>query len=328
MIFGIDKTIKIAFFTMLLWGQTLEFHTTGHMIVARIAEIELEDSRIHQQMMDILKILSPFTKEKMYPFIEAATWADDIKAVGVKTMSNWHFSDTYIDGERRLTPKELTLHKLQKNPENLVWAINESKGVLRNKKMSLIDDRMNKSIYLRMLIHFFGDLHQPLHNVSFVDDDEFFKGDSGGNKFIVDLPGARNLHLLWDLCVKRCKAITLPLTKKNFDYIDSFARKLMNEFPRSTNWVKKRLKVTSVKEMSDESIQYAIDYVYKGIEHKNAPTKKYLQIGGDMIEQQILIAGYRLSDSLQKLFNDEDVLEPHIKTSAHENDDRISANII
>lgn len=328
MFYRFGSSIKIALFALLLCGPSLEFHTTGHMIVARIAEIELEGSRIHKQMMNILALLSPFTKEKFYPFIEAATWADDIKAVGVKTMSEWHFSDTYIDGERKLTPSELRDHKLEKKSENLYWAINEAKAILRNKKLSLIDDRLNKSIYMRMLIHFYGDLHQPLHNVSFVDDDEFFKGDAGGNKFVLDLPGARDLHTLWDVCVKRCKAIKLPLTQKNFDYVDNFARKLMKQFPRSTNWVKNRLKITSVKAMSEEAIQFAIDYVYKGISYNEAPSDDYMKVGGDFIEKQMLIGGYRLSNALQNLFKDEDVLKPHIKESESEYRNQETANII
>lgn len=306
--------------TWLAWlgalGGAQAFHTTGHMIVARIAEIELEGSRIHSQILDTLGLLSQFTKERQHPFVEAATWADDIKAVGVKTMSKWHFSDTFIDGQRKLTPAQLAAHALPKNPENLVWAINESKAVLRNKKPSLIDDRMNKSVYLRMLVHFLGDLHQPLHNVSFVDQADFFKGDAGGNKFVVDLPGARDLHTLWDLCVKRCKAIKLPLTKQNFDYVDAFARRLMARFPRSAPWVSARLGVTSVRAMSDESVQFAMDYVYKGIRPGRAPTAKYLKVGGDFIEKQLLVGGYRLSDTLQALFADEEVLEPHVKAQA------------
>jgi hypothetical protein len=297
------------------------------MIVARIAEIEIEDTRIHKQMLDILGILSKYTKENNYPFIEASPWADDIKAVGVKSMSQWHFSDNYINGKRLLTKEELEKRNIERNPENLVWATNQAKKILRNTKQSLIDDRLNKSIYMRLLIHFYGDLHQPLHNISLVDDKSFKKGDGGGNKFVIDLPGARDLHSLWDVCVKRCKALKLPLTKEHYDYVDSFARDLMKRFPRSTSWVKKRLKITSVAEISQESVQMAIDTVYKGIKQNKKPSAAYMKRGGDLIEKQLVLGGYRLSDALQKLFEDENVLAKHVKEESF-TDSGIEASVI
>ena len=168
---------------------------------------------------------------------------------------------------------------------------------------------------MRLLIHFYGDLHQPLHNISYVDDDKFKKGDVGGNSFKIDLPGARDLHTLWDKCLKKCKEVKLPLNKQDFDLIDAYAKTLMKKYPRSTKWVKDRLEIVSVKKISLESIPLAIKYVYGGIKYNEAPTKKYMQEGGELIDKQLLIGGYRLSDSLQTLFKDEEVLMPHIKES-------------
>ena len=327
------KRIQTPIFFMLLLAttfiqRTIQFHKMGHMIVARIAELEIENTRIHKQILDILSILTQYTKEQDYMFIEAAPWADDIKAVGVKSMSKWHFSDNYINGNRVLTKKELTEHKITENPENLVWATNQAKTVLRNKHTSLIDDRMNKSIYMRLLIHFYGDLHQPLHNVSFVDDKDFKKGDAGGNAFKIDLPGARDLHTLWDKCVKKCKEVVLPLSKEDFDLIDSYAKDLMKKYPRSQKWVKERLEVVSVKEISLESIPMAIDYVYKGIQFNKKPTQSYLEEGGNLIDKQLLIGGYRLSDSLQILFEDEEVLKPHLKPKKKQFENGVQANFV
>merc|ERR1711998_479301 len=57
------------------------------------------------------------------------------------------------------------------------------------------------STAVRLLIHYSGDIHQPLHATSRVDH-EFPKGDRGGNS--VALPshdGAKNLHSVWDSVV-------------------------------------------------------------------------------------------------------------------------------
>lgn len=58
-----------------------------------------------------------------------------------------------------------------------------------------------KSYALRLLIHYLGDIAQPLHSTTRVND-EFPKGDLGGNR--VPLPyhyTVDNLHALWDAAI-------------------------------------------------------------------------------------------------------------------------------
>lgn len=304
--------VQITMLLLLFSTKTNCFHTTGHMVVARIAEIELEGTRMLQQMMNILAIVSPYTKEKDHPFVESAPYPDDIKYVGVKSMNGWHFHDNYVNGKRALTKKEMQEAGLSDAAENIVWATNEAKTVLRNKNLSLVDDRLNKSIYLRLLIHFYGDLHQPLHNVSIVNEN-FPKGDEGGNKFVIDMPGARDLHTYWDQCLKKYSDIHVPLTKAKFDKIDYIAKSVMKTFPRTSKHIKERLNITSVKEISQESIKLAIDYVYNGIKEGEAPSEEYIERGQNMIDEQLAVAGYRLTDLFKTLFADESVLENHVK---------------
>ena len=60
------------------------------------------------------------------------------------------------------------------------------------------DETRGKSYALRLLIHYLGDIHQPLHSMSRVDAD-FPAGDRGGNSF--NLPThytAKELHAVWD----------------------------------------------------------------------------------------------------------------------------------
>ena len=55
-----------------------------------------------------------------------------------------------------------------------------------------------KSLAMRLLVHYVGDFHQPLHLAEVVDK-ENPKGDLGGNTFNVDGKyGVNNLHSLWD----------------------------------------------------------------------------------------------------------------------------------
>ena len=55
-----------------------------------------------------------------------------------------------------------------------------------------------KSFALRMLIHYVGDVHQPLHAVAEVDS-TYPSGDRGGNlETLPSVCGASNLHAMWD----------------------------------------------------------------------------------------------------------------------------------
>lgn len=55
-----------------------------------------------------------------------------------------------------------------------------------------------KSFALRLIIHYVGDIHQPLHASSRVDS-KYPKGDAGGNFFKVpSKDGVKNLHAVWD----------------------------------------------------------------------------------------------------------------------------------
>lgn len=62
---------------------------------------------LDQEMIDtansILQFLAPYTSlEKDYPFVECATFADEIKNKGWNDQSNLHFVDTpFFDGYTR-----------------------------------------------------------------------------------------------------------------------------------------------------------------------------------------------------------------------------------
>lgn len=60
------------------------------------------------------------------------------------------------------------------------------------------DEKYGQSYALRLLIHYIGDVHQPLHCLARVDA-TYPAGDRGGNSF--NLPNhyeANNLHSVWD----------------------------------------------------------------------------------------------------------------------------------
>ena len=55
-----------------------------------------------------------------------------------------------------------------------------------------------RSFIVRLLIHYVGDIHQPLHSTAEVDS-AYPSGDRGGNsEHIPSKEGASNLHAVWD----------------------------------------------------------------------------------------------------------------------------------
>jgi len=137
------------------------------MLVARMAYDKLiadGNSALIDRANGILAELSSFTTlEVNYPFVECATFADEIKSKGFDDQSDWHFVDnTFLDDG----------YETVVNPElyNVTWAIGEMISALKGAKPEATEGEVSwalgDSFNLRLLIHYTGDVHQPLHAVS------------------------------------------------------------------------------------------------------------------------------------------------------------------
>lgn len=68
---------------------------------------------------------------------------------------------------------------------------------MKSKLTGYTEDEL-RSYALRLLIHYIGDIHQPLHATARVNP-QYPKGDAGGNFVkIPTIDGAKNLHSVWD----------------------------------------------------------------------------------------------------------------------------------
>lgn len=83
---------------------------------------------------------------------------------------------------------------------------------------------LSNSFHLRLLIHYVGDIHQPLH-ASTRYTEKHPKGDEGGNLFKLKSKGeVSNLHSLWDsLLYSQTKDLQLPLSEKAWTELGSIA---------------------------------------------------------------------------------------------------------
>jgi len=113
-----------------------------------------------------------------------------------------------------------------------------------------------------MIIHYVGDIHQPLHSTAKVDS-TYPSGDFGGNK--EKLPstpcGASNLHSVWDsVAYLYCGYPTLPFTSSNWDYYQGEVDAMVDPYPIDTA----KIAPGQFQEWANQSYNEAINYVYPG----------------------------------------------------------------
>ena len=281
------------------------WHPTGHFLTALIAKQELEASRpgLVPKLEALIKQWSQYTKEKDYPFVEAASFPDDIKYLNWKSMNKWHFDDDYFFVDSSI--KKEAVEELPRNKQNIIFAINEAKNTLASKKESGVDSLFGKGFQLRYLIHLVADLHQPLHATSMVSKD-LPKGDAGGNAFKIDNPGAYDLHTFWDKTLKIYKDVRAPITEKNMEYLEKVAKELKAKYTRKV--LQARLAIKSPVNWSRESREFAMK-AYKGLVKGKKIPEDYVKQMTPIVNEQLVIGGYRLADLIKEILPDNSSLE-------------------
>lgn len=172
----------------------------GHQTIAMIAEAHLNQ----RARAAALKILAASPIDSSLPrycrphstdaFADASTWADDLRSLRPDT-ARWHFIDIPLDVHRgnlaRYCPPAAGC---------VVSALEAQLRLLKDPHASATA----RADALRFVIHFVGDIHQPLHDVT--------NNDLGGNCVPVEFFGERpretsaeresfspNLHAIWDV---------------------------------------------------------------------------------------------------------------------------------
>lgn len=154
--------------------QSMAWGVLGHRITAQIAESYLTN-KARRQIHRILGCES---------MAMTSNWADFIKSDSTYNyLSNWH----YINLREGLAEAAIEAHLKQDTTVNAYTKMNWLAGQLKNRDLAA--DK--KLLYLRLLIHIVGDLHQPMH-VGRLED-------LGGNRIRVSwFNSPTNLHAVWD----------------------------------------------------------------------------------------------------------------------------------
>lgn len=300
------KRTEYTLIFLAILGATNCWHGTGHYLVAYIAQAELIKSgpEALKWCNDLLLPYVQYCGENLYPFVEAATWADKVKDQGWFTQSTSHFFDTFLFLDESI-PK-ITADPSTNN--NVVFGINDSIGTLSSKKSDKFGSSksvLGKSLSLRNLIHFLGDIHQPLHTGALVDK-ENPKGDQGGNLFpIKHYPEAffNNLHFIWDdMFFAREYDIRSNLTPELYKKVENMAIDFTTALPRNKLTDKLATNATA-KSWAEEGFEIVKNTVYPGVVKNADLTKEYQDKAREICKERVVLAGYRLADTILAAYN-------------------------
>jgi hypothetical protein len=153
--------------------QAFAWAPLGHQVVAAIAARHLT-SAAHQQISALLG------GDAAAMMVLDSNWADEIRS-GRPDTAAWHYVNIELGSGGYNAARDCPGGKC------VVAQINRDAGILSDPHAS----RGAKTEALRFLIHFVGDVHQPLHAAD--------RADKGGNDIKVRWHGKRlSLHQVWD----------------------------------------------------------------------------------------------------------------------------------
>ena len=263
-----------------VWGWS----QPGHVITAMLAEKHV-NQKTKQGIQDLIG-------NKRISSLDIAVWADRIisnKELKKKFPNNdkWHYVDIPF-GEKDFNPMR------DCDGDNCVISkIEHFKGVLANAAA----DKEDRVAALKFLVHFVGDLHQPLHCIE-------RNNDRGGNAVKVDINGVPdrdlNLHRLWDrrLVEEAMDGLT------EADYVHRIDGKITSDMKK--NWG-----VGDAKAWAWDAHVLAMEKGYKDSQgkvfsaDKNTPAQiddAYLNDRKVIVEGQLQRGGIRLAMILNDAF--------------------------
>lgn len=101
------------------------------------------------------------------------------------------------------------------------------------------DEKDQISFALRLAIHYVGDIHQPLHSVSEIND-TYKKGDAGGNFEYINpsIDGVKNLHSVWDSVIYEFTGYPdLPLSDDDWTWYNETTQGLADQYPTDADQI-------------------------------------------------------------------------------------------
>lgn len=258
------KKILCFITALLLFSSTIraenpDWGATGHRTIGKIADNYLK-GKTKRKIAELLNGES---------LALVSTFGDDIKSdKRYNDFYTWHYVNM---------PFGVKYEDSEKNTKgDLVTGIEKCKSVILDESTS----KQDKVFYLKLLVHFMGDLHQPMHVGR--------KEDKGGNTVQVKWFGSgTNLHSVWD---------SKMIEHYNMTY---------TELAENANKISKEqvafLQQGTVVDWVNDTQTYAIK-VYASAEVGEKLGYNYMYTNFEMARSQLQKGGIRLAKVLNDLF--------------------------
>ena len=261
----------LLIFTFYLSHQSFSYGYIGHKIIALIAEQYLTETTKN-------KINQLLTDESMS---DVAGWADVVRNTTHKHTSTYHYVNIPISNISYSKENHC-------NEGCIIEAMEMYKAVLLDQQA----DYQEKIEALKFIIHFAGDIHQPLHcgdnhDRGGNDYKVIFLGDSLSNK---EKGWTYNLHNIWDTHILATRNLN------EHEYMEYLNKKTnLKQFKKYTDM--------NFVEWAEESAVYSRDYAYALFEKQGIVDEKYNKKALKIIDKQLITAGYRLAHLLNMIFD-------------------------
>lgn len=244
------------------WGPT------GHRVVGQIAMNHLSPKAI----IEIEKILGH------HDLAMVSNWADEIRGFDeYKYLDTWHYVSINDDE---------TYETSKKNEKgDIILAIQKCEATLKDSSQP----KEKRAEALKLLVHFIGDVHQPLHVGR--------RDDRGGNEIdVLFFKEETNLHKVWDSEMINFRMLSFTEYARFLDRYSAEEVKALQETDLMT-WVKES------KALRDK--------VYTFNRHKEVDGEKlpylswdYRDLAVPIIDKRLGEGGIRLAARLNAIFGE------------------------
>lgn len=244
-------------------GNVFAWGSLGHQVTGEIAECYLND----KARAEIRKLLG---NESLGT---AGYWADFIKSDrSYDYLNRWH----YVNIRGGLSRREVMKALRDVTAANLYNKLNFLIRELKSKRLT----GGEQVFYLKLLIHFIADAHQPMHMGQ--------RNDRGGNNIkLFWFRKPTNLHRVWDEQLIAFQRMSVSRHVAAINLVSPAAK---------NKWMK-----SSVADWVYESYELARK-LYKEVKPGDKLTYHYYYDHVNIINQQLLKGGLRLAAVLNDIF--------------------------
>ena len=277
-------TLAVAFALISCWlgSATVQaWGPEGHRIIGRIAERHLTP-QAQAGVNDLLNPLNSTSQLSRLSEEQISCWADWIRHDWTNS-APWHFVDIPYNAAQYDPIRDCANHN-----GCVVEAIHTFSKVLADKHAA----REQRLEALKFVVHFVGDIHQPLHCAE-------RNGDKGGNFRMVTFPGRPDpvsLHYVWDSLL--LEKILSDRRADALQYADQLNVQITK--PQEVYW-----KRSTVEDWATESHKLAVQFAYATVPANGPPaalSDAYIRKNEEIVDIQLMRAGVRLAAILNETF--------------------------